>query len=120
MAAASDRTIQTFTQFLLTQRRGALSTELDDKLTELVAGVVEHGKQGSLTLTLKFKTTGDGVLSVMDTYATKVPTPPAEPSTFFADADGRISRHRLDQDPLPFSTVQGGDEVGPASAEASA
>lgn len=112
---APARKTKTFTQFLLDLRKGRLHSELTDKLEEVVANCVQHGKAGSLTVTFKFKTTGDGVLSVIDQYAAKIPTPPADPSIFFADDSGQLSRDRLNQDRLPFTDIGGGKTAQEAS-----
>lgn len=100
--------VQPFSQLLQQQRKGLLHAELSDQLNAVIAAVVEHGKAGSLTVKFAIKTTGDGVISVTDTYTSKVPTPPAEPSIFFADDSGKFSRDRLNQDRLPFTAVEGG------------
>ncbi len=110
----TERAPKAFTQFLQEQRRGLLSAELSDAMEAIVAAVVEHGKAGSLTISLKVKTTGDGVIAISDNYIAKIPTPPAEPSIYFADDTGRFERNRLNQDPLPFTVTQGGTAAAQA------
>ncbi len=97
---------QPFAQLLQLQRKGLLHAELTDQLQAVIAAVVQHGKAGSLTVKFSVKTSGDGAISVTDTYSAKVPTPPAEPSMFFADDSGQFSRDRLNQDKLPFTDIK--------------
>lgn len=97
-----------FSLFLREQRRGLLHAELSDALADVVAGVMKHGKTGKLTITLTVKPEGDEAVTIADTYAARVPTPPAKASIFFADEDGHLSRQRLNQMEIPLRGVDGG------------
>ena len=108
------------TQFLQRQRKGMLHEELSDQLAAIVAGVMEHGKAGKLTLTLDVKPHGDDSITITDKYVAKVPTPPAKPSIYFADESGRYSRDRLDQPELPLREVRPDQEAAERRQEASA
>ncbi len=99
---------QQFAQLIRELRRGLLHAELSDASRNLIAGVMQHGKQGTLTLKLTIKPRGDGGVDIASDYVTRVPTPPATPTIMFADEDGRWSRNRLDQDPLPLQGLDGG------------
>jgi hypothetical protein len=115
-ANPDDHQVKPFTQFLLEQRRGLLHAELTDALNSVVAGVVQHGKAGKLTINLTIKTSGDGVVAIADTYAAKIPTPPAEPGIWFADESGAISRNRLNQEELPLRGIDGGTSTDKAAS----
>jgi hypothetical protein len=96
-----------FAAFLREQRRGLLHAELSDALAAVVAGVVKHGKTGKLTVTFTIKPEGDEAITIADTYAAKVPTPPASASLFFADEYGHFSRQRINQIELPLRGIDG-------------
>lgn len=102
-----------FAQFIREQRKTPagvprLHDELTEALQQVVAGVMEHGKAGKLTIAFTIKPQGEGAVQITDQWAVKVPTPPASPSIFFADDEGRLSRDRLDQEKLPFEGIDGG------------
>jgi hypothetical protein len=66
MSDAEKRDARPFTGFLQEQRRGALHQELSEILAETVAAVTEHGKPGTVTLTLKIKPAGDNMVQIFD------------------------------------------------------
>lgn len=109
-----------FAQFLQEMRRGLLHAELSDALADVVAGVVKHGKQGSLTLKITVKPENDEAISITDRYDAKVPTPPARAAIFFADEHGHISRERLNQLEMPLRGVDGGQSEPQDSGEEAA
>jgi hypothetical protein len=81
-----------FTGFLQEQRRGALHQELSEALAETVAAVIEHGKVGSVTLTLKIKPTGDQMVQIFDGLKVAAPEGEKAPSIFYTDENGNVSR----------------------------
>ena len=102
-----------FSQFLLEQRNGSLHGELSDTLRELVEAVVQHGKPGALTLTVKVSPTKSyGQYEVVDEVKVKAPEPDRGASLFFADDRGNLSRSNPRQPELPLREVPGqSDEV---------
>lgn len=86
-----------FTDVLREYRRGALVDEATAALAEVVKGVRETGKSGSVTLTIKVSHQ-KGDRDVMELEAAVNGKPPKEPlpaAIFFADEDGSLHR----QDP---------------------
>lgn len=82
-----------YAQFLQEQRRGTLHKELSESLAEIVAGVQQHGKKGALTLKVTVAPGKvPGTFIVSDKVTADVPIADAEPSLFYADDDGNLSR----------------------------
>lgn len=98
-----------FSAFLFAQRRGATHGELTDGLAELARAVMETGKSGSLTLTIKVgKATKNGgnQLLVSDAVLVKAPTAAREESLFFFDdKNASLSRTDPNQPALPLQEV---------------
>lgn len=97
-----------FGQFLLEQRDGGLHSELSEALQELVAAVAEHGKGGTLTLTVKvgpLKGAMYGQLVVLDEVKVKAPEGERGASLFFEDGSGNLSRSNPRQPELPLREV---------------
>lgn len=90
-----------FTQFLHEQRRGGLHAELSETLAEVVDGVMEHGKQGTVTLKLTIAPANDGAVFVADEVKASVPEGDKEKSLFFADSRGNLSRRDPRQSEIP-------------------
>jgi hypothetical protein len=86
-----------FMDWLREHKNGALHDELSDGLQELVAAVMEEGKAGTLTLTIKVGPfgKGDGALQVAAEAKVKPPKAPAGVSIFFATPENNLVR----QDP---------------------
>jgi len=72
-------------------RDGKLARELDESLTELVSEIEEHGKGGSLTLTLALKPNGEAAITASAKVSTKLPKRPIGDALFFTHA-GNLSR----------------------------
>lgn len=91
---AADRRVRPFADFLLEQRRGLLHHELSEGLNELLEAVLEHGKNGSLTLTVTVKPAGAGDMTVFVTDDVKVKKPEGDrpASLFFVDDDRNLTR----------------------------
>lgn len=94
-----------FTGFLQEQRRGALHQELSDALAECVAAVTEHGKVGTVTLTLKIKPAGDQMVQIFDGLKTSAPQGEKAPSIFYTDETGNVSRTDPRQMEMPLRPV---------------
>lgn len=93
-----------FQQWLLAQRGGLCHAELTDRLAEVVAGVIEHGKQGRLQLTIAVKRSDVGGVAVMvtDTITAKVPAGERPAALFFAADGGGLVRQDPRQPELPL------------------
>lgn len=98
-----------FMDFLREHRSGATHDELSDKLQDLVAAVVEEGKGGTLTLSIKISPKGkhDG-LEVAAEVKLAAPKPVAGTSIFFASPENNLVR----QDPRQATMEL--REVGPS------
>lgn len=88
-----DRQLKPFADWLALQRKGSLANELAEALTTVNRAVVETGKAGSVTLTIKIKAAGDEVsVIVTDEVKSKVPEFDRGQSVFFVDEDGNPHR----------------------------
>lgn len=100
-----------FMDFLREHRNGATHDDLSDKLQELVAAVIEEGKAGTLTLTVKVKPLGksDGLeVSAETKLAAPKPTPGV--SIFFPTPENNLVRQDPRQQSLELR------EITPATA----
>lgn len=79
--------------FFQQHRRGALQAEIEEELQELNLAVLEHGKKGSLTITIGVAPSKDG-MTVFVTDDLKVNKPKADRggSIMFPDAKGNLHR----------------------------
>ena len=71
-------------------------------MADVNRAVVDTGKAGAITRTIKFKANGDGVsVTMTDEVKTKVPEHDRGQSVFFVDDDGNAQRSQqvLDVDP---------------------
>lgn len=102
-----DEAPKPFSQFLIEQRGGGLHGEVSEKLQTLVAAVAEHGKAGTLTLTISVKPVEGnlGQYVVSDDVKVKAPEPARGASLFFADDVGNLSRSDPRQPELPLREV---------------
>lgn len=96
-----------FWGWLRDHKNGALHSELSEKLAELGLAVLEHEKQGSLTLTITVKPTKDGATTfVTDDVKSNVPTADRGGSIMFVDEDGSLVRQNPRQMSLPMRVVK--------------
>jgi hypothetical protein len=89
-------------------RKGELANELTEELARIVAGVMDVGKAGSLTLRLTIKPAAKNaheMVVIEDELSSKAPRPDRPPTLFFATDDGGLSRKSPTQDDLPFTAV---------------
>jgi hypothetical protein len=97
-----DREIQPFANWLALQRKGTLANELATAMANVNQAVLETGKPGTITLTIKVKATGDEVsVSVTDEVKVKAPEHDRGQSIFFVDEHGNPHRSQqvLDEQP---------------------
>ena len=104
--AAEDRArVEPFGNILATLQKGTTHTELGRELHELVAVVLETGKAGTLTLTLKVVPSKEwGRIEIHDKVTAKHPERDRYASIYFVADDGNLSR--TDPNQLSF-------EIGP-------
>lgn len=94
--------IKWFSAFLQEQRGGLLHTELSDELAKISQAVIDTGKAGSVTLTVKIgKSKIDGAVEVEDVVKVRMPEPDRDAGLFFPDAHGNLSRRDPRQPELP-------------------
>lgn len=107
-----------FSEFLEDQRFGLLHAELTKDLAQLAADVTAYQKGGSLTLTIKLRPAGDGMVEVKDEVKLKSPEPSRGVALFFLGDDNSLHREnpnqqRLelrsfgDSEPMPLRTTGG-------------
>jgi hypothetical protein len=109
-----------FAAFVQEQRSGGLHGELSDALVELVAAVQEHGKAGTLALTIKVAPNKDGsTVTVTDKMKLSLPEGERGAAIYFIDGHGNLSRRNPWQQELPLKEVTR-EPVREDAAEASA
>lgn len=83
---------------------GAVASDLDRQLREIVLAARETGKKGSLTLTLNVEPRGADSVIVSADLKPKIPVAEQPPSIFFVNDDGSLGREHPKQTNLPFQT----------------
>lgn len=100
---AGDPERRPFAAFLTEHRRGALHAELSESLATLASAVLEHGKTGTLTMTVKLHPNKDGhTVTVSDDVKVLAPQGDRGASLWFADSRGNLSRKNPLQTELPL------------------
>jgi hypothetical protein len=100
--------VKPFAAFLQEHRNGLAHSEASDLLNELVQAVVETGKGGSLTMTIKVKPAGKGdhkTLFVSDDIRIKKPELERSETIFFVDDQHNLRRDDPRQPQLPLREV---------------
>lgn len=115
-AEDAERHVKPFAEFLQNHRWGALHSKLSEELNRVILGVVQHGKVGSLTLTLKVSPapSGEFTVYVADDVKTKVPEGTPAPALFFVDDAGNLCKQDPRQRELPgLRSVDGPEQIEP-------
>jgi hypothetical protein len=95
-----------FAAWLQEQRNGGLHAELSERLAELVSACLEHGKAGTLTLSVKVAPNKDGVtVTIFDDVKAKAPADRGA-AIFYADDHGNVSRRDPRQPELPLKPIE--------------
>ena len=83
--------------------KGKTHDELSEAIWDLRQRVAETGKAGSVTLTISMKPLKENpdMIVVEDEIRLKLPEFPRQPSVFYADRQGNLSRQNPMQDELP-------------------
>lgn len=106
-----------FAAFLTEHRKGSLHSELSEALAEVAAAVIEHGKAGTISLSLKLTANKDGQsVEITDALKKSVPQASRGASMFFVDHVGNVSRNNPMQDELPLRAVPGAAPTQEAEA----
>lgn len=96
-----------FAAVLQALQQGKTHRELSAQLQDLVAGVKETGRAGTLTLKLKVsKSKVGGALEIDDTVTTNIPAPKRDASLFFVDRNNNLVRNDPAQTELDLSPVR--------------
>lgn len=111
MTTSTERTgeIAEFAAFLVGHLAGRSHEEISAEMHELLAAVNEHGKKGSLTVTVTVEPPKGHVdgspLAIAIDSTLKAPKASAPPSIYFVDADGNPSRNDPRQMALDLRTA---------------
>ena len=82
----------TFVEFMTSFRRGDLVSECDQMLGELVDAIHSVGGDGTLTITLPFKTNKAGQIECTPDIKMKKPRRAIGTGIFYASDDGKLTR----------------------------
>lgn len=93
-----------FTEVIGDLRSGALH-QLNEKLDEVVAAVIETRRAGEITFKLKIKPNGDGSVEIEDNIKAKVPEQPRGKTIMFVDSENALRRTDPRQSDLPLREV---------------
>jgi hypothetical protein len=109
-----------FLATLQRHRGGRLLAQASGKLAEVVAGVHDTGKAGTVTLTLTIKPAqrGQSAVVVTDKLTGKVPTLEAEASFWFATPAGQLCKEDPRQTTFEMGIVDGARAEKPVSVSA--
>lgn len=102
-----------FAEFLHEQRNGHAAVELSEALNDLIDAVVEFGKSGSLTFTIKVAPVGSrdvASVTVCDSIAVKAPVGANPESVFFVDSQRNLTRQNPMSPQLPLREVPRSDD----------
>lgn len=98
-------------------RNGALIDDLTEELREIVAGVHETGKPGTLTIVIDVTPVKKmpGTVAIGGDVKAKIPKPDKKPALFFSDEDGGLHRSDPRQREMQFSVSDEGDDARAAA-----
>jgi hypothetical protein len=97
-----------FTELISSLRDGRCLDDARRAITEVEEAVMEHGKPGTVTLTLTLRPASKGnrvMVSVTDAISIKKPVGEKEETILFRAGDGRFSRRDPRQPELPMRPV---------------
>lgn len=105
---ASERQIIPVATVLQNIDRGTVAARAAELLAELTRSVMELGKGGTLTVTIKVEPTknaDDHTLTITADVVAKMPKD-ARSNIMYADEDGNLSRNHPEQPSLPLYAVE--------------
>lgn len=98
--------MSTFTDIIGHLEGGHTFEDLNDRLRELAQAVTEHGKPGTLSLTLTVSPNGRHNYTVVPEVKVKLPQAARMKTIFFGDEYGNLLRRDPRQKQLPFKDVE--------------
>jgi hypothetical protein len=98
-----------FADWLAEHRDGRTLQELTEGLATVVSSVLDTGKSGTITLSIKVSKLGRGtsMVQVSDAVKVKAPTPDRDSSVFFSNDAGGLTRNDPYQPSLLTQEPQG-------------
>ncbi len=104
----SDKHITPFSQNLSYLEKGCLDAELTEQLAEVIQGVRETGKQGTITLQLKVSLMkgSEDTVTIQSTVNNKVPQLDRAQTIMWSTHDGDLIRNDPHQQSLDLKTVE--------------
>ena len=86
-----------FAAFLVGHLAGRSHEQISEEMHQLLSAVAEHGRKGSLTITVAVEPPkgayDGGPLAIAIESVVKAPKPAAPPSIYFRDHDGNATRN---------------------------
>jgi hypothetical protein len=79
-------------------RDGELLSHLTDELDEVVRAVMEHGKVGTISLSLKIKPNGEGAVTITPTVNSSPPKGTLGDALFFVSDAGLVRQNPRQRD----------------------
>ena len=104
----TETAIRPFSDFIAETSRGRTHDTLSVELHDLVQAVREHGKKGTLTLTITvapFSKGDDSQFTVTEEVKASKPKAEPRPSIYFADRAGNLSTSDPNQSTLPIAEL---------------
>lgn len=90
---------------VLRELNGETYDELTIQLGELVTAVMQTGKAGSMSLSLKISANGTGSVTITDEVKVKIPEAARPKTMFFATESGSLMRNNPRQHELSLREV---------------
>lgn len=118
MEPQDDSFVRPFADWLREQSNGKTHEEMGDGIHTLVARVLETGKAGTLTLTIKVKPmedSEDSPLLITDEIKLRLPEHDRKASIFYADKLGNLTKQ--DPNQLSFESLREVAGVGTVDVE---
>lgn len=100
-----------FVEVLRDHARGTVADDAQAELLDLIQAVSATGKEGSVTVKLKAKPSGNRTVMLGFEVTSKVPQADPEVGVFFVDRNGVLTKDDPTQPKLPMAEV---DPGGPA------
>ena len=93
-------------------KRAFVCTNLDEAVSHCVRKAVQYGGSSSLTLTIGFKSEGQGKMLLAASLATKTPSPATLPIHVYVDREARLRSEDPYQVTIDFPRPAEGSEGG--------
>lgn len=110
---STDQQPAEFAAFLVGHLGGRVHEQVSEEMHTLLAAVAEHGKKGSLTLTVSVEppkgAVDGGPLAIAVDTALKAPKAATPPAIYFVDDEGNPTRNDPRQMALDFRSAPAND-----------